>query len=156
MVTVTLPLVYGAEKWLANEVQISPTRMRYSENNSTITIRTNKFSPIGASYCEVEKILDAIGINDHYSLRYKEFGVYLMVEQSTKSDIADTLFKFDLRKFRDWEEHQRYRMDKTKSFCLLLNPRKVKKADRKKKIRVTVEGLLHNCNGSLLSEILSL
>ena len=66
----------------------------------------------------------------------------MMVEQSIKPNTGGTQMKFDLRKFRDWQEHQRYRMDRTKSFCLLLNPQKVKKSDRKKKIRVTVEGLI--------------
>ena len=163
MVTVVLPLVCGAEKWLPTDCPISCTRTRYSRNDSTITIQTNKFSPVAASYCEIKKILRAVGLADEYKLTYEEFGIYLMVEQSIGPDANDTLMKFDVRKFRNWEEHQRYRMDTTKTFCLLVNPQIVRETDWYQEIRVTIEGLIHrlkvlltSCNFLLSVNLVSL
>ena len=82
--------------------------------------------------------MKALGVDDVFSLTYTKFGIYLLVEQFSQR--TTTEFKFDLRKFRDSQEHQRYRMDETKSLCLLFNPEKVLKSDHNKKIHVAIEG----------------
>ena len=82
--------------------------------------------------------MKALGVDDVFFLTYTKFGIYSLVEQFSQG--TTTEFKFDLRKFRDAQEHQRYRMDETKSLCLLLNPEKVLKSDHNKKNHVAVEG----------------
>ena len=33
--------------------------------------------------------------------------------------------QFDLRKFRSWQEHRKFRMDKTKTYFVLANPKRI-------------------------------
>ena len=80
-----------------------------------------------------------LGLDDVFCLTYTEFGIYLLVEQFNKGTATE--FKFDLRKFLDLQEHQKYRMDETKNLSLLLNPDKVLETDYAMAIKVLVEGL---------------
>ena len=138
-VSVTLPLLAEAIEWIPHDIRVS-NALTYSHKNSKINISTTKFSPTGVSYSELRKILEAMALNDQFNLTYKEFGVYLMVEQLKLSTSLKTELKFDIRKFRHWQEHHRYRMDATKLFYLLLNPEKVQKTDYHKDIYVSVSG----------------
>ena len=130
-VEVKLPLVSDAKNWLDRGVENHPCRMDYSATESKVSVRTQKFSFIGAHFCKITKVLDAIGFNDDFNKKYTKYGICLIIEQNNNdsNNAENTKFKFnfDLRKFKDCEEHQRYRMDETKTFCLLLNPQKVEK-----------------------------
>ena len=141
-VAVTLPILSAAKNWIVGDFQCRKY-IQYSENDSEITFETRRFSPCGVKITE-EKVMKALGVDDVFSLTYTKFGIYLLVEQFSQG--TTTEFKFDLGKFRDSQEHQRYRMDETKSLCLLLNLEKVLKSNHNKKIHVAVEGPLkvHN------------
>ena len=137
-VTVTLPLVSDASKWISRDFG-SSSGLKYSPKDSMITILTTKFSPSGVCYCDIRKVLVGVGLNDQFNLTYTEFGIYLIVEQYAIGENGNTLFKFDIRKFRHWQEHRRYRMDGTKFFCLLLNPEKVQPSDFNQAIEISVD-----------------
>ena len=135
-VTVTLPILSAAKNWIVGDFQC-PKHIKYSENDSAVTLETCKFSPCGVQIT-VQKVMKALGLDDVFCLTYTESGIYLLMEQFRRG--TTTEFKFDLRKFRSLQEHQKYRMDETKSLCMLLNPEKVLKSDHNRKIYVTVEG----------------
>ena len=125
-VVVRLPLVSDYKNWipLRKKIQSQPANIDLDFSSKRICIKTNKFSEAGVKYSEISKCLKALAVNDDFSLRYTELGVYFMVEQ-----LPEMQFKFDLRKFEDWQEHRRYRMDPTKLYYLLLNPQKVSEED---------------------------
>ena len=134
-VTVTLPILSAAKAWIGSGVQC-PDNMKISQDKSNITIETNKFSPCAPTI--IKNVMKALGLDDVFCTTYTEFGIYLLVEQFSRG--TTTEFKFDLRRFTDMQEHQKYRMDETKNLCLLLNPQKVLKSDYTKEIFLLVEG----------------
>ena len=136
-VVVTLPLVSNvSEEWLSSRVR-KPRNIELDEQSKQIRIRTTQFSEAVVKYDELSKCLDALAMNDDFSLKYTELGVYFMVEQLPESE-----FIFDLRKFQNWQEHRRFRMDPTKFYCLLLNPQRVQTGDYGKWIKTSIPGSL--------------
>ena len=133
-VTVTLPLLKEVcDK--PEDIKKRPDRIKVSEKYSTVEIKTTKFSPVGATFHE--NVLDALGVNDEFNQKYKDLGMYLMIEQGREAK-----FKFDLRRFESWIQHRDFRMDKSKFMCLLLNPQTVKQEDYGTKITISLCGKL--------------
>ena len=136
-VTVLLPLVSGAAQIMAEGIQgRCPEKIQFMEELSMFKVTTTKFSEAAVKYVEVSKALDALALNDDFSQKYIDLGIYLMLERTSNKE-----FKIDIRKFRRWQEHQKFRMDETKFFAFLLNPQKVSKRDWDKQIDVFFEGL---------------
>lgn len=84
--------------------------------NGVVHLVESKFSPKSACLYS-DNILRALRVNMHYSLVFRELGVYLLCEQLPRKE-----FLFDLRRFYDQDEYRLYRMDETKSLRLILNP----------------------------------
>ena len=133
-VTITLPVISGWKKWLASGIKNCPTGMECSKDNSSVTIKTKTFSPIGVVYDSSKKVLDAMGLNDDCAITYEKPAIYLIIDQT----IARC--EFDLRKFTNWQEHRKYRMDETKFFCMLFNPQEGQECFYNTEINVTIEG----------------
>ena len=76
----------------------------------------SKFSPKSACV-EKGNMLKALRVDMHYSLVFRELGVYFLCQQ-----LPNLEFVFDLRRFTDEEEHRSYRMDETKSLRMIVNP----------------------------------
>ena len=135
-VVVTLPLISNvSQELLSLRIKTSNDKIALGSSFKQIRIRTTKFSEAGVKYDELSKCLDALAMNDDFSLKYTDLGVYFMVEQLPQSK-----FMFDLRKFRNWQEHRRFRMDPTKFYCLLLNPQRVQETDYQQSIQVSIPG----------------
>ena len=91
-----------------------------SRANGLMNISESKFSPVGGSFTErgpLEGTLRALRVDTHFSLTFKEAGIYALIKQLGQRQIL-----FDLRRFRDEEEHRLYRMDETKWFRMVVNP----------------------------------
>ena len=91
-----------------------------SVQNGRAHLRESKFSPKAVCYDEIQGILRALRIDTHFRLAFKKLGVYLLVEQFPQNK-----FLFDLRPFRDEEEHRLFRMDEKKTFRMIVNPQLV-------------------------------
>ena len=87
-------------------------------SNGAVNLFESKFSPKSAGLTD-ENILKAIGVDMHFSLVFRELGVYFLCQQLPNKE-----FVFDLRRFADEEEHRRYRMDETKSLKMIINPQR--------------------------------
>ena len=133
-VTITLPLISDWKKWLASGIKSCPPGMEYLKDDSSVTIKTKTFSPVGVVYDSTKKVLDAMGLNDDCSITYEKPAIYLIIDQSTGR------CEFDLRKFTNWQEHRKYRMDETKFFCMLFNPQEGQERYYNTEIKVTIEG----------------
>ena len=133
-VTITLPLVSDSKKWLASGIRSCPPKMEYSKEELFVTIKTKTFSPVAGVYEPMKEVLDVMGLDDESAITYELRGIYLIIDQMT------TCSEFDLRKFKDWREHRKYRMDETKFFWMLFNPQETKACYYQKEIKVTIEG----------------
>ena len=137
-VVVSLPLVSNvSQELLSSRIKTLNHNIELDAPSKQIRIRTTKFSEAGVKFSELSKCLDALAMNDDFSLKYTDLGVYFMVEQ-----LPELEFRFDLRKFQNWQEHRRFRMDPTKFYCLLLNPQRVQTGDYGKWIKTSIPGQL--------------
>ena len=135
-VTITLPLTSDSNKWLAPGIKGCPPTMEYSKKMLSVTIKTKTFSPVAGVYEPIKEVLDAMGLDDESAITYEMRGIYLIIDQLT------TFSEFDLRKFKDWREHRKFRMDETKFFWMLFNPPEMKECYYRKEIKVTIGGWL--------------
>ena len=110
--------------------------MEYLEKELSVTMKTKIFSPVAEVYEPIKKFLDAMGLDDKSAITYEMRGIYMIIDQLT------TFSEFDLRKFKSWQEHRKYRMDETKFFWMLFNPQETKECYYNKEIKATIEGWL--------------
>ena len=102
-----------------------------------LILTESKFSPIGASYDRIKNILKAFRVDTHFSLSFRDSGVYLLFEQ-----LPDRNAVFDIRRFEDEEEHRLYRMDEKKAFRMIVNPQHIKPDVYNTELILTFEGII--------------
>ena len=95
--------------------------------------RESKISPKAVCYDDIQGILRAL---THFSLAFRTLGVYLLVEQFPRKE-----FLFDLRPFRDEEEHRLYRMDEKKTFTMIVNPQLIDESVYRSGVSIIVQGI---------------
>ena len=115
-------------------------KIKYCDNilveNGRVHFRESKFTPKAVCYDQFERVLRALRIDTHLSLSFRKLGVYLLVEQFPQNK-----FLFDLRPFRDEEEHRLYRMDETKTFRMIVNPQQTDASINDSSVFITIQGI---------------
>ena len=102
--------------------------------NGQFHLSESKFSPTGGAF--FDGILRALRVDTHFSLTFRELGVYLLVEQFPQKK-----FLFDLRRFRDEEEHRLFRMDEKKSFRMIVNPERIDDSVVGSSVLITIQSM---------------
>ena len=94
------------------------------EDDNNIQISQTKFSPVAGVYDRVRSLLGAFCFTGDSSLDFETKGIHFIAKQEN-----DGTVEIDLRKFRNWQEHRKYRMDETALYFLAVNPAAVESHD---------------------------
>ena len=131
-VNVVLPLL-GDVTYKSGETKIAvPGKLTVTEG--TVKVAAIKFSPVAVA--EVNKILRPLKLDKDFNYSFDELGVYLLSEQ-----LENHHFRMDLRKFSDWQEHRRFRMDESKWLILVISPRRIQPGDIDTKVEAHLRGI---------------
>ena len=120
-VQITLPLI--ADKDLNNDIDGKCLRLQRGLTllEGEVRMKRAMFSPQCAYYNKVRRVLKAFCFTGDSSLDFETSGVHLIVQQTAADKVT-----IDLRKFRSWQEHRRFRMDQLATYFLVVNPAIVK------------------------------
>ena len=133
-VTVILPALSNVVNNLKDYEIGTPDRISFSEESKSFKISCVKFSPVGIA--EIRGILRPLKIDSDMSYAFDELGIYFLCEQ-----FQHRHFKMDLRRFVDWQEHRRFRMDESKYLLLVISPQKVQPGDHGTKVEAILRGM---------------
>ena len=136
-VKVTLPLMN--DETLQTDIEQSKLKMgdRVTMGDvNNIQFQQTKFSPVAGVYNPVRKLLNAFCFTGDKSLDFETEGVYFIAKQDTAEEV-----NIDLRLFRTWQEHRRYRMDERATYFLVINPQKVESRDHYSEVQIRLKQL---------------
>ena len=132
-VKVTLPLMNY--ETLQNDIKQSKLKIgdgvRLTEDGNSIEFQQTKFSP--AFGVRRRNLLNAFCFTGDRSLDFETKGVYFIAKQIS----AETV-EIDLRRFRSWQEHRKYRMDETAVYFAAANPAAVEPLDHDSEVHVFI------------------
>ena len=101
-----------------------------------ITFESSPIAGICRGFNRVGKILEAFCYDGDESFEFETLGVYFMVFQTGPDQI-----RFNLRRYKRWQEHQMYRMQETHKYQLLAHADSIREGDYWSKIKVTLHGM---------------
>ena len=136
-VKVTLPALSSITDSFHDFEIGAPTKM--SVDIDSLKVSATKFSPVAVTSVtaqDVKRILRPLKLDQFTSYSFDELGIYLLSEQ-----FENGRFRMDLRKFSDWQEHRRFRMDESKKLILVTSPQKVQRGDINTEVEATLRGM---------------
>ena len=117
----------------------------------SLKVSATKFSPVAVTSVtaqDVKRILRPLRLDHFTSYSFDELGIYLLSEQ-----FENGRFRMDLRKFSDWQEHRRFRMDESKGLILVISPQKVQRGDINTEVDATLRGMYPRWQTATLEKI---